>query len=305
MKKSYIYKSGYCKLDNGNEIYVECFGNRKAEPIIFLHGGPGSGFTEAHKKLFDPKRDNVIFYDQRGAGKSRPYCVLENNNTQNLVEDMLSVFQYAGIQRAYVVGVSWGVALGLLFAVKYPEKVKGFLLASVFLGTRKEIAHFIDGSVADSYPKIWERFIGAVPEKSRRNIVEYYLDQMTSGSEIERNKMARSWALYDLSLSFGEDNLEKVEKILDNFSYRSLAVLTAFYIKNNFFISDCYIEKNISRISKIPAIIIHGKNDAVVNQKIAKKLHSMFENSKLFLVETSHGSNKMGEVISEKVPCLY
>lgn len=110
---SHVYKSGYCEFGDGHRAYVECFGNKHARPMLFLHGVPGSGFSDSHKKLFDPERDNVIFYDQRRAGKSISFCTISENTTDNLVEDIPRILAYADVDSAYVIGTSWGVALAL------------------------------------------------------------------------------------------------------------------------------------------------------------------------------------------------
>ena len=57
-------------------------------PVIFLHGGPGSGCANWQKGLFDNKIYRVIFLDQRGSGKSFPKRLLKNNTLYHLIEDI-------------------------------------------------------------------------------------------------------------------------------------------------------------------------------------------------------------------------
>ncbi len=64
VKNSMPYKKGYLKVSDGHKLYYEFCGNKKGIPVIFLHGGPGSGFVDSHKKVFDFKKFNVIFFDQ-------------------------------------------------------------------------------------------------------------------------------------------------------------------------------------------------------------------------------------------------
>ena len=59
-------------------LYFEEYGNKRGNlPVIFLHGGPGSGCAEWQKSLFDSRVYRVIFLDQRGAGKSSPKRLLK------------------------------------------------------------------------------------------------------------------------------------------------------------------------------------------------------------------------------------
>ena len=71
------FNKGHLKVSNIHKIYYEEFGNPNGIPILFLHGGPGAGFSSFHKKLFNVKNHRVIFFDQRGAGKSLPLAELK------------------------------------------------------------------------------------------------------------------------------------------------------------------------------------------------------------------------------------
>ena len=82
------YDNGHLDVGNGHSIYFEQYGNPKGNPILFLQGGPGAGFSNSHKSFFDPNVFRVIFFDQRGAGKSLPLAELNENNTNELVKDI-------------------------------------------------------------------------------------------------------------------------------------------------------------------------------------------------------------------------
>ena len=53
---------------NDHLIYIEEYGKVNGIPILFLHGGPGSGCSDWQKELFNSKVYRVIFLDQRGSG---------------------------------------------------------------------------------------------------------------------------------------------------------------------------------------------------------------------------------------------
>ena len=69
----YTLSESFLSVGDGHSLYVYEWGNPKAKtPIIFLHGGPGSQCKDKHKLVFDPQSQHVIFFDQRGSGKSLP-----------------------------------------------------------------------------------------------------------------------------------------------------------------------------------------------------------------------------------------
>jgi pimeloyl-ACP methyl ester carboxylesterase len=45
-----------------------------ATPVVYLHGGPGSGCTSGIRRAFDPARHRAVLYDQRAAGRSTPHA---------------------------------------------------------------------------------------------------------------------------------------------------------------------------------------------------------------------------------------
>ena len=82
------YRQGTLDTGNGHQVYWELCGNPQGKPAVFLHGGPGSGCSPVHRQLFDPRRYNVLLFDQRGCGRSLPHASLENNTTWHLVADI-------------------------------------------------------------------------------------------------------------------------------------------------------------------------------------------------------------------------
>jgi proline iminopeptidase len=69
-------------VGDGHEIYVETVGRSDGISAVYLHGGPGSGCQPDHRRLFDPERFHAVFFDQRGAGRSRPVVRLVRPQTR-------------------------------------------------------------------------------------------------------------------------------------------------------------------------------------------------------------------------------
>ena len=80
------FNYGFIEVDEHKLYFEEC-GNPNGIPIIFFHGGPGSGCYPEHRRLFNPKVFHVVFLDQRGSGRSKPFASTFKNNTGKLIED--------------------------------------------------------------------------------------------------------------------------------------------------------------------------------------------------------------------------
>ncbi|MGE5201099.1 MAG: alpha/beta fold hydrolase [Acidobacteriota bacterium] len=103
-------------------------------PLILLHGGPG--FTEMrlfrHFNAPLEKSFTVVNWDQRGAGKSFDRRIPRSSMTidqfiADLDELVEVVCNRVGISKVAIFGHSWGSALGVLYAARFPEKVAAYV----------------------------------------------------------------------------------------------------------------------------------------------------------------------------------
>ncbi len=136
-----------------HSINIEQYGNGGGQPILFLHGGPGSGINSYGLRLFCPDRYHLISFDQRGCGKSQPFLSLQENTIWHLVEDIEKIRQHLNIKRWHLAGGSWGCTLALAYAEKYPQTVNSLILWSIFLGRKKEIAWFYQQGANAIFPE--------------------------------------------------------------------------------------------------------------------------------------------------------
>ena len=103
-------------------------------PLILLHGGPG--FTEMrlfrHFNAPLEKFFTVVNWDQRGAGKSFDRNIPKSSMTveqfvADLDELVDTVRKRLGKGKVTIYGHSWGSALGVLYAARFPGKVAAYV----------------------------------------------------------------------------------------------------------------------------------------------------------------------------------
>jgi proline iminopeptidase len=56
-----------------HQLYVDESGTPEGIPVLFVHGGPGSGCEFDSRCFFNPEKYRIILFDQRGAGRSTPH----------------------------------------------------------------------------------------------------------------------------------------------------------------------------------------------------------------------------------------
>ncbi|HET9420815.1 MAG TPA: alpha/beta fold hydrolase, partial [Nocardioides sp.] len=173
--------SGFLDVGDGHQLYWEDWGNPRGAPVLFLHGGPGDSFRDAHKALFDPQAHRVLFFDQRGCGRSRPFACTEHNTTPRLLDDIDRLLDHVGMPSAHVAGGSWGSALALLYAISSPDRVRSLVVWGVYLIRGFDNDWVNEGYPRHHFPVEWDRFISLVPERARRDgnaVMRFYAQQM-------------------------------------------------------------------------------------------------------------------------------
>jgi proline iminopeptidase len=146
---------GRLSVGDGQTVYWETVGNPAGVPVVYLHGGPGSGGGPRVRRYFDPGRFRAVLFDQRGCGRSEPladapWVDLSVNTTDHLVADIERLREYLDIERWMVFGISWGVTLGLVYAQRHPERVLGMVLGAVTAGRDARLTGSRDRSAACS-----------------------------------------------------------------------------------------------------------------------------------------------------------
>jgi pimeloyl-ACP methyl ester carboxylesterase len=122
----YNLNAGFADI-NGAKLYYEAAG--EGHPLLLLHAGV------ADCRMWDDqferfaRRYRVIRYDMRGFGKSMmPACEFSGH------EDLAGLMDWLDIDRAYLVGLSFGGYIAIDFALVYPERVSALVLGAPDVG---------------------------------------------------------------------------------------------------------------------------------------------------------------------------
>lgn len=109
--------SGFTKTTTA-PLYWCGYGPPTAERLIVLHGGPGAHLDYLLPQMLHlAKRYNVIFYDQRGGGKSKS-DERDVITWKTHVMDLHAVLREFEIESPSIVGYSFGGMLALLYALE-------------------------------------------------------------------------------------------------------------------------------------------------------------------------------------------
>jgi len=273
-------------VGDGYELWAMDWGLKDAKtPIIYLHGGPGSCSKDWKKQLFNPAVHRVIFFDQRGCGKSTPYGSRENNNTQKLAEDVTKVAKYFGIEKFILHGYSWGSCLGLYYAINSPEMLEALVIGGVFSGSRNEIFGMYDMAKV-FYPDLWDRVVADTPAENRGNPIEYHLDKSLNGTTDEQKKSTYVMDYLESGVAKLDDR--DAPGLYDEYEPANMQIELSYLVTNCFMPED-YILENVSKIS-VPTYIVQGRYDLVCTPDFAYKISKLIPECKLYLTISNHFS---------------
>lgn len=286
------YESGMFPVGDGHEIYYELCGNPKGKPVVFLHGGPGSGSGPEHRRFFDPKRYRVLVFDQRGAGRSTPTASIENNTTQHLIRDIEALREKLGVKRWIVFGGSWGSTLGLAYAAAHPEACVALVLRGIWLCRQSDMQWWLYG-VRSIFTEFWDDFANYLPEGERGDLLENYFKLLVHPDPKVHMPAAANWKTYESRIAalIPKAGSEKSQ------SPRTLAMsrIEAHYMRNNVFLDEGALIKAVPRFRHVPGIIVHGRYDVICPAEGAVALHRAWPEADFVMVpDAGHSAMEPG-----------
>lgn len=289
-------RTGFLDVGSGHSLYWEESGNPKGKPVIFLHGGPGSGTDPSHRSYFNPQAYRIILMDQRGAGKSLPHASLVDNTTWHLVADLEKLRQHLNIDRWVVFGGSWGSTLALAYAETHPDRVLGLIVRGIFLVRKKEIHWFYQFGAHHIFTDEWEKFIDPIPLKERGDLVAAYYKQLTSPDPAVRKRAASAWTCWEgaaLKLIFDP---QLYQQFTQDDHADALARIECHYFTNHgFFKTDNWLLEHAGALSKIPGFIIQGRYDIICPFESAWELHKAWPEAEFEIVkDAGHAASEPG-----------
>ena len=278
------YRSGRLPVDDVHTLYWEECGNPIGLPVLFLHGGPGAGLSPKHRQFFDPAHYRIVLFDQRGAGQSTPLGEYRNNTTQLLIEDIEKLRNLLGIAQWLIFGGSWGSTLALAYGEAHPGRCTGFILRGIFLATQPEVDWFLNG-IQWFFPQAHARFVESLASSERNNILQAYSKRLFSDDPAENLQAARAWSRYEGSCL----HLLPHPEAADAFEVDAVALgvgrLEAHYFRNDAFLVEDQLIRDISRICHLPATIIQGRYDVVCPPRSAWRLHQAWPKASFLMIE--------------------
>jgi len=288
------FSNGSLKVGDLHTIYYEECGNPEGSPVMFLHGGPGSGCNPTQRRFFDPKHYRVILMDQRGCGRSTPQGEVCENTTDDLVNDIEALRMHFGIAKWHVFGGSWGSTLALTYALQHSQKVISLTLRGIFLSRPVEL-HWFLGDVKLFYPEPWQKLCEFLPPNKRNNPIEAYEALVFSDDSKLSIPAAIAWNAFESSIMAllprqASDNCISGEVEL------ARARVQIHYIQNHCFVGHRnLLAEAQEKLAHIPTVIVQGRYDMVCPPQTAWELSRAMPHAEFVMVaDAGHSGMEPG-----------
>ncbi|SOZ40245.1 alpha/beta fold hydrolase [Cupriavidus neocaledonicus] len=279
----------HLRTPDAQRLHVRLVGPPHGEPWLVLHGGPGSGCAASMAAWFDPQRHRVVMPDQRGAGRSTPAGGLRRNNVGALLADLEQLRAALGIARWGVVGGSWGAALALAYAARYPHAVAALVLRGAFLTGRDDVLGLFAPRPGASLLRRVAPAGERLPEARARLLTVSRLLQ--SGTAVSKRDTATAWRRLELErLGLRGVAQERLQPARERLAMVRKYRIQAHYLRHRAGLGKPALLRAARGIAAhgLPVTLLHGRADAVCRPANALRLRHAMPAARLAWVDGGH-----------------
>ena len=246
------------------DIKIHYFTQGEGRPVLIIHGGPGTPFTEPIAALDTlGERYTFYYYDQRGCGQSTH--PIDSFNSKNYganvtqlndqlglaaqLNDIERIRRILGQEKLILIGHSFGGLLASLYAAEYPQHVEALVLVSPAEmlvmpppegGLYESIKPYLPKDMQDSYQAYIKEYLNF------GTIFQYNEAQMQ-----ERNLAFTSY--YQAAMQAKGLNIPASNNSDNVGGWMPFALYFGIGSRNDF--------RPALKSVRAPVLIIHGEND--------------------------------------------
>lgn len=245
-------------------LYYEVYGDSTGIPLVALNGGPG----RSHQALLNApvwhelaQERPVVFYDQRGTGRSSKLEAGASCTLENQLLDLEMLYTHLEADQIDLLGHSWGGFLAMAYTARYPQRVRRLIL------------------VGSSAPRIQDTLMLAkeiFPEIAER-----------------REQLKDAWRLGD------EEAFQEAERLYRSLCFYSSKKRDEFLATTGRSIMHFDVARalnaDLQRVDLTPALpnftqptlVITGRFDLIVAPSVAYAIHKAIPDSQFVVFEQS------------------
>ena len=238
------------------KVWTKRVGNNPKMKVLLLHGGPG--FTHEVYECFDgylPQEGiEYYYYDQLGSYYSDQPKDLSLWDLDRFVEEVEQVRVALGLNKDnfYLLGQSWGGILGMQYALKYQDNLKGLIISNMV------------SSIEDYNTYSAEVLAPKLPEDVLETIMTYEANEDYTNEEYLTLVMEHYYPKHVLRMPL-EEWPEPVNRSVNHMNpdvYVTMQGPSEFGCKGNANLLNWNVKDRLSEI-KVPTLTIGATHDTM------------------------------------------
>ncbi|MBO3117563.1 proline iminopeptidase-family hydrolase [Winogradskyella sp. DF17] len=237
-------------------VWTKRVGNNPKIKVLLLHGGPG--FTHEIYECFDgyfPQEGiEYYYYDQLGSYYSDQPKDLSLWKLDRFVEEVEQVRVALGLNKDnfYLMGQSWGGILGMQYALKYQDNLKGLIISNMV------------ASIEDYNTYSSEVLAPKLPKEVLETIMEYEEKEDYTNEEYLTLVMEHYYPKHVLRMPLEEwpEPVNRSVKHMNPDVYITMQGPSEFGIKGNANLLQWNVKDRLKAI-KVPTLTIGATHDTM------------------------------------------
>ncbi|HSL59966.1 MAG TPA: alpha/beta fold hydrolase [Acidimicrobiales bacterium] len=291
------FAAGRLDVGGGHVLHYEEVGSPSGTPVVYLHGGPGSGCSPAARRLFAAGH-RAILVDQRAAGRSTPHAADDEVGWDTIdmdhhVADLERLRSHLGIDRWIVFGISWGSVLGATYAERHPARVRALVLAAVSTGTADDI-EWLTVHAGRFFPAAWDELRAHVPPALRDlRLVDAYHRLVMDPDPAVHHPAALAWCRWEDAHVATAPGARPSSRFDDARFRLGFARQVTHCWRNDSWLEPGEIVRRAGALAGIPGWLVHGRLDVSSPLDAPWRLHRAWPGSELVIVDgDGHGGDE-------------
>lgn len=238
--------------------------------MLLLHGGPGFGheYLECFEDFLPQAGIEFYYYDQLGSSYSDQPTDTSLWTLPRFVDEVEQVRAALGLDHFYLYGQSWGAMLGIEYALKYGQHLKGLILSNM------------TASIA-AYEKYAAQLRDALPKDVVATLEKFEARGDYDNTDYQDTVMKYVYTQYLCRLDPWPEPLDRTFRHANAAVYNYLQGPNEFVITGTLKSWDRWAD--LPKI-KTPTLVIGGRHDTM-NPDDLKREASLLPNARLAICE--------------------
>lgn len=232
-------------------LYWVRYGPAGAPPLVVLHGGPGADHRYLLPQMLQlADRYELLFYDQRGGGRSRS-ADQSPITWHTHVDDLAALVRELAINPLSLVGYSWGGLLAMLYAIGACPSDEARVTSAPRCPARLLL---LDPAPVNR--RLRDVFEAELARRQRSDTVAAMRDALAASGLRERDPAAFRQRAFEISVA---GYFARPERARDLTPFRVIARVQQSVWES---LGDYDLVPGLRTIA-IPTLVVHGRNDPI------------------------------------------